>query len=126
MRAVFCCFSAMGLRICLGWRTAWCLSMRSGRLIEAKWNKGGRRVWEGRMADDAPRPPQKDSNKQGDDGQLWKLLGIGLELALVMVVAVWAGRWVDAKFGWAPWGTMVISMTALAVVLYLTLKDVNK
>ena len=49
-----------------------------------------------------------------------------MELTVAMLLAVAAGKWLDAKYGWSPWGTMVLSMLALTVVLYGILKDVNK
>ena len=60
------------------------------------------------------------------DPSLWFLLGLGLQLAVVMVLAVALGQWLDARMGWSPYGTLGISMTALAVTLYANLKDVLK
>ena len=82
------------------------------------------------MAEPPPRPPESEPDKEPakpeSDGQLWALAGIGVQLTVVMVVSVAAGKWVDAKFGWSPWGTLGISMLGLSAVLYWILREVNK
>lgn len=78
------------------------------------------------MANPSPRPPEKDSKPKEETGGLWALAGIGLELTVAMVLSVALGKWLDARFGWSPWGTLCIPMLALAGVLYRIVRSVNK
>ncbi|CAN5494711.1 hypothetical protein BH10PLA1_BH10PLA1_20110 [soil metagenome] len=49
--------------------------------------------------------------------------GIGLQMGIGVALGVFIGNWLDAKYGWAPWGVVVGSMLGLASGMYLLIRD---
>lgn len=61
-------------------------------------------------------PDQPNSN--------WgKYLGLGLEVAVGCGLGFAAGRWLDSKFHWTPWGTLACTLLGLAGGMYLLIKE---
>ncbi len=50
-------------------------------------------------------------------------LGIGLEIAVGVLLGVLIGRWLDGKYGWSPWGTVIGAMLGLSGGMYLLIKE---
>jgi F0F1-type ATP synthase assembly protein I len=63
----------------------------------------------------APKPDQ--------DVNLGRYLGIGLEIAIGVILGLVVGRYLDRHFGWEPWGTLVCVMLGLAGGMYLLIKE---
>ena len=53
-------------------------------------------------------------------------LAMGLEIAIGIGVGYFIGHWLDKKFHWEPWGTLVGSMLGLVAGTYLLIKEVNR
>ena len=59
-----------------------------------------------------------------DPEQNWgRYVGIGLEMAVGVALGAGAGWWLDKRYGWAPWGTLVGTMLGVAAGMYLLIKD---
>jgi F0F1-type ATP synthase assembly protein I len=72
-------------------------------------------------------PADKEQAKKGrDDGNPWRMMGLGLQLTVTVLVFLAAGRWVDEKLGWTPWGQTVLGMLGVAAGLYWMLKDADR
>ena len=52
-----------------------------------------------------------------------RFLGIGLEVGLGVGLGFFAGRWIDRRYGWEPWGQLAGSMLGLSAGLYLLIKE---
>ena len=90
------------------------------------------------MADDTgePDPRRKDrparttaGGKPGktsdrDDRVNWgQYLGVGLQIAVGAGLGLLVGRWLDNKYQWSPWGTVICVMLGVAAGMYLLIKD---
>ena len=53
-------------------------------------------------------------------------LASGFETAVGVAVGYFTGAWLDKKFGWTPWGTLVGAMLGLAAGAYLLIKEANR
>ena len=53
-------------------------------------------------------------------------LAMGFETAVGVAIGVVVGHWLDKKYGWEPWGTVVGSMLGLVAGAYLLIKEVNR
>jgi F0F1-type ATP synthase assembly protein I len=53
-------------------------------------------------------------------------LAMGFETAVGVALGYFAGRWLDKKFGWEPWGSLVGAMLGLVAGAYLLIKEVNR
>jgi F0F1-type ATP synthase assembly protein I len=59
-----------------------------------------------------------------DDDVNWgRYLGIGLEVAVGVGLGIAAGRYLDRRFGWDPWGTFACAMLGMAGGMYLLIKE---
>ena len=61
--------------------------------------------------------PQDDQPSPG------RFVGIGLQVAVGVGLGVLVGRWLDNRYGWAPWGLLIGVMLGLASGMYLLIKD---
>lgn len=63
-----------------------------------------------------------------DDEQrgIGNALSMGLEIAVGVGLGLYAGTWLDKRYGWAPWGTLVGSMIGMCAGLYLVIKQANQ
>ena len=61
----------------------------------------------------------------GDDDQDsgGKFLGLGLQMMMGVLLGVLIGWWLDRRYGWSPWGTLIGSMLGLAGGMYLLIKE---
>ena len=57
-----------------------------------------------------------------DRSQWGQYMGLGLEMAAGVGLGVFVGGWLDARFGWSPWGIIIGSMLGLAGGMYLLIK----
>ena len=56
--------------------------------------------------------------------QNWgQLAGIGLQMAVGVCLGVVVGHWLDKRFAWEPWGTVIGASLGLAAGMYLLIKD---
>ena len=52
-----------------------------------------------------------------------QFLTVGFEVAAGVALGCFVGHWLDAKYGWGPWGTLVGAMLGLAAGMYLLIKE---
>ena len=62
-------------------------------------------------------------DKSDDDISWGRYAGIGLQMAVGVVLGVVVGQWLDKRYGWAPWGLTIGAMLGLAGGMYLLIKD---
>jgi F0F1-type ATP synthase assembly protein I len=61
-------------------------------------------------------PDDSDSN--------WgRYLGIGLEIAVGVLLGYFVGAWLDRRYGWKGYGTLGGVMIGIAAGMYLLIKD---
>ena len=53
-------------------------------------------------------------------------LAMGFESAVGVAIGYFVGHWLDKKFGWEPWGTLIGAMLGLIAGCYLLIKEVNR
>lgn len=59
-----------------------------------------------------------------NDQQNWgRYLGIGLEMAVGVVIGYFAGNWIDKRFNWHGYGVLLGVGLGLAAGMYLLIKD---
>jgi hypothetical protein len=58
-----------------------------------------------------------------DDSNWGRYLGIGLEIAVGVGLGYFIGSWLDKKYDWNGYGTLVCVMLGLASGMYLLIKD---
>lgn len=85
------------------------------------------------MAEDSPRPPETESNgkrktgsEDGDTRKQFRMLGLGLQLAITVAVFTAAGWWADEHWGWAPWGKQGLGMLGIVLGLYFFVREATK
>ncbi|HYE18833.1 MAG TPA: AtpZ/AtpI family protein [Tepidisphaeraceae bacterium] len=62
------------------------------------------------------RKPDSDTN--------WgKYLGMGLEVAVGVILGYLVGNWLDQRNGWSPWGVIVGTMLGIAAGMYMLIKE---
>lgn len=52
-----------------------------------------------------------------------KYSGMGVQMIAIILVFTYAGIYLDDYMGWAPYGTMVLSLIGVASGLYVALRD---
>ena len=71
----------------------------------------------------------KDENEDGRSSfvvNYGPYIGLGLQLALTVIVMVFLGIWLDGKFDTSPWLTITFSFLGIAAALYNFIKTVLK
>jgi ATP synthase protein I len=71
----------------------------------------------------------KDENEDGRSNfvvNYGPYIGLGLQLAVTVIVMVFLGIWLDKRFGTNPWLTIIFSFLGIAAALYSFLKQVLK
>lgn len=59
-----------------------------------------------------------------DPNPQWgRFLGIGLEMAVGAILGYFIGAWLDRKYAWNGYGTIVGVMLGVAAGMYLLIKD---
>lgn len=72
-------------------------------------------------------PVSKENNGSDDSSaSLWRLGGIGLQLAVTVAVAALVGRWIDHAEGWGYAATLTLTLIVLVGNLYLLVREVMK
>lgn len=66
------------------------------------------------------------SNKEGKYGDIGNYLGLGLQLAVTVVVMAFLGMWLDEKLDTNPWMTVACSFLGIFAALYTFIKTVLK
>ncbi len=72
---------------------------------------------------------KKDENEDGRSNfavNYGPYLGLGLQLAVTVIVMVFLGIWLDGKFNTSPWLTVTFSFLGIATSLYNFIKTVLK
>jgi len=60
---------------------------------------------------------------RNNDANWGSYLSLGLEIAVGVALGVFVGRWLDRKYGWDSWGTMIGAMLGLAAGMYLLIRE---
>jgi F0F1-type ATP synthase assembly protein I len=58
-----------------------------------------------------------------DDTNLGKLAAMGLELAVGVALGAVVGNWLDRKYHWDPWGTLIGTAIGFCSGMYLLVKE---
>jgi F0F1-type ATP synthase assembly protein I len=59
-----------------------------------------------------------------DESPKWgQFLSTGFETAVGVALGYFVGHWLDGKYGWAPWGSLVGAMLGMAAGMYLLIKE---
>lgn len=61
-----------------------------------------------------------------NDAFMWRFFGAGIQLAATVGLFALLGWWLDARFGWTPWGLMTCGTLGTAAAMYHFLKDAMK
>ena len=73
---------------------------------------------------------KEDPGRKNDSGNYLKdyapYIGLGLQLALTVVVMAFLGIWLDGKFNSSPWLTIIFSFLGVFAALYNFIKEVIK
>lgn len=77
------------------------------------------------MPDEVPRPPDEQVRPRDSIGykDVWKFLGLGLQLGVTVGLFVILGWWLDQHYGWSPYGILGFGVTGVAAGMYHFLKD---
>lgn len=67
-----------------------------------------------------------DPDKRSKLQDLGNYLGLGLQLAVTVIVMVFLGIWLDEKFNTKPWLMVVCSFLGIFAALYSFIKTVLK
>jgi hypothetical protein len=59
----------------------------------------------------------------GGQRELWKYLGLGIQLALTVAAFAWLGKWLQERFGWPEWSHTAIALFGIAAGLYFFVKE---
>ncbi|MEZ4983926.1 MAG: AtpZ/AtpI family protein [Saprospiraceae bacterium] len=52
-----------------------------------------------------------------------KYSGMAMQMGVIILVGVWIGQWLDAKWGTAPYLLVTLALFSVFAALYTTLKD---
>ena len=61
-----------------------------------------------------------------DNRGVGEALSLGIEIAVGVGLGLYAGSWLEKRYGWQPWGALAGSMLGLTAALYLVIKQANK
>ena len=63
-----------------------------------------------------------------DDEQrgIGNALSMGIEVAVGVGFGLYAGSWLDKRYGWQPWATLIGSMLGMCAGLYLVIKQARQ
>ena len=67
-------------------------------------------------------PPDGTRRDPKDSTDVWSLASGGTQLAVSVLLGVYVGRWLDGKWGTAPWCLVAGAALGLALGLYAFLK----
>jgi len=67
-----------------------------------------------------------DPDKTSKYQEMGNYLGLGLQLAVTVIVMVFLGIWLDEKFNTNPWLTVICSMFGIFAAMYTFIKSVLK
>jgi hypothetical protein len=70
--------------------------------------------------------PPKTPPKNGGNQDLWRLLGLGLQLAVTVALFGALGWWLEQSYGWPTWSRLAISLAGIGIALYQFVKDTNR
>lgn len=70
--------------------------------------------------------PENDSGIANSFREAGPYLGLGLQLAVTIVVMVFIGDWIDSKYGYNYIFTLIFGFLGIGVGLYNLIKTVNE
>ncbi len=75
------------------------------------------------------QPPEKGKKRVGPFGQVAPYLGLGLQLAVTVVVFFYIGKWLDDRYDTKPYLMLAGSMVGMAggfIKFYKTVNELSK
>jgi F0F1-type ATP synthase assembly protein I len=59
-----------------------------------------------------------------DDDPRWgALLTVGFETLAGVILGLVIGQWLDKKYAWAPWGTLICTLLGAIAGMYLMIRE---
>jgi len=71
-----------------------------------------------------PKPPRRGARRDFGLGEAGPLIGLGVQFALLVVLGVAVGHWLDQRYVAPPWGTLIGGIVGIAVGFYHFLRAV--
>ncbi|WP_400192502.1 AtpZ/AtpI family protein [Hymenobacter sp. B81] len=62
-----------------------------------------------------PTPPDSEQKRSS---QLARYSGVGVQMLVVIGLSTWLGTWLDGKYGWSPWATVVLALLGVFIAMY--------
>lgn len=56
---------------------------------------------------DSDGRPSRWTINDGSPGGAGAVAGVGIQFAVSILLFLYVGQWLDRRFGWTPWGTLV-------------------
>ncbi len=72
------------------------------------------------------RGPPEQSKDKGDSGAATRYAGFGVQLAVSLLVFVWAGQWADKRFGTGGLFTIIAAFLAFGGSMYSLVRTLNR
>lgn len=69
-----------------------------------------------------PETPPSPEKRQS---QLARYSGIGVQMIVTIGLFTWLGVWLDGKYGWSPWATVVLSLLGVFGAMYQIIRAVS-
>ncbi|TVR36454.1 MAG: AtpZ/AtpI family protein [Cryomorphaceae bacterium] len=72
-----------------------------------------------------PKLPKEPPKKKGRPNEALRYAGIATQMAVVILLGVWLGRWLDAGREF-PIFTLIFSLLSVGLALYIVIKDISR
>ncbi|PSR11330.1 MAG: hypothetical protein DA408_16380 [Bacteroidetes bacterium] len=69
------------------------------------------------------KPPNKQDPNRRDASSYMKYSGMAIQMGIIILVGVYAGKWMDGYFQTAPYLMVAMALLSIFAALYSTLKD---
>ena len=69
------------------------------------------------MSDSTPPRDKRQS-------QIGKYSGVGVQMLVTIGLCTWLGIWLDEKYGWSPWATVILSLLGVFAAMYQIIRSV--
>ena len=82
------------------------------------------------MKEEPPAPPGSGGGGRkggsGDDGSYRGQLHLGAQIAIALILGLYAGDWLDARTGWSPFFTLAGTVLGIALGMAVVIREVGR